>query len=282
MRRLNGNFTDFLTKLLDHLFHQCSHFSVLSAHWFLAGIHSANWDPEISKCAWPTSKFLVFPHITSKPLLTGGLGTPHQDVSAAGSLFLNLHPAETLLVLIWSAPQVAALPLWLWQCCSQQAKEFLAILLSGEGFITLQWWCETHPRVWEGDSTLEPHSITRVPVTATGASPREALQEGDEKLPPTTWTGVGCCLDTGWGNHWSHGSLWAAKFLTWCFMGPCLSKYLGSAYLWLLCLFQKSVLAAQKPQSGTILLKCWLDYLLFEPGCHGKAIHVQQAVENSF
>lgn len=76
MRGLIKNFTGFLTKLLDHLFHHCSHFSVLSAHCLPAGIHSANYDPEISKCAWGTSKFFVFTHITSKPLLTQGFGGP--------------------------------------------------------------------------------------------------------------------------------------------------------------------------------------------------------------
>lgn len=94
MRRLNGNFTDFLTKLLDHLFHQCSHFSVLSAHWFLAGIHSANYDPEISKCAWPTSKFLVFPHITSKPLLTGGFGDPTSGCVCSRLSVLEFAPSR--------------------------------------------------------------------------------------------------------------------------------------------------------------------------------------------
>lgn len=188
MRRFNGNVTDFLTKLLDHLFHQCSHFSVLSAHWPLAGIHSANYNPEISKCAWLASKFFVFTHFTSKPFLTGALGRPHQDVSAASLPFLNLHPAETLLVLIWSyLPQVAALHLAALAVLPTPGQGIPGNSSQWRGFSTRCKGCEIHPQIWGDDSTLKPLSITRVPTTATGAAPEEALQEGDQKLPPTTW-----------------------------------------------------------------------------------------------
>lgn len=96
-----------------------------------------------------------------------------------------------------------------------------------------------------------------MPVTAAVATLTEVLKEGNEKFTPTTWL-MGCCLATGWSSCWSHGCLWAAKFLTWCFIGLCLSKYLGSVHLWLLYQIQKYVFTAQKPQKGTILLKHWL------------------------
>lgn len=152
-----------------------------------AGIHSANCDPEISKCAWPTSKFSVFTHITSKPLLTRGVLGPHIRMCLQQTLcswICTQQRHSSLLSDLLHRWQLFTLQLW--QCCSQQAKEFLAVLLTGEAFTTHKQ-CKIHPRVWEGDSTSEPHSITRVPVTATGATATEALQEGDEKPPPTTW-----------------------------------------------------------------------------------------------
>lgn len=77
MRGPIGNFSGYLTKLLDHSFHQCPHFSVLAAHQLRAAIHSASYDPETSKCAWPASQFFfVFTHVISEPLLTWGFQEP--------------------------------------------------------------------------------------------------------------------------------------------------------------------------------------------------------------
>lgn len=59
-----------------------------------AGIHSANCDPEISKCAWPTSKFSVFTHITSKPLLTRGVLGPHIRIVCSRPSVLEFAPSR--------------------------------------------------------------------------------------------------------------------------------------------------------------------------------------------
>lgn len=238
--------------------------------------YSPNYDPEVSKCAQPASKSFVFIHFTSKPLLTGGFREPTSGWVCSRPSALEFAPSrDTHLHHRWQ--------LFTWQWCPQQGKEFLAILLSGEAFATPHKWCEICPRVWEGDSALEPRSITRAPATATGAAPEEALQEGDQKLPPTTWL--------VWVAAWIQLEA-ATEVMDVCgLLSFQLDVLWGSVYqnIWDLlicgyCAGFSSVcwLHRSHNNSGTILLKCWLNYLFFEPGCQGKAIHVQQAVENSF
>lgn len=76
-------------------FRQCPHFSVLAAHQLLAGIHSAGYDPETSKCVWPASQFFfTFTHIISKPLLLWGFQEPTAGCVSSRPSALEFAPSR--------------------------------------------------------------------------------------------------------------------------------------------------------------------------------------------
>lgn len=140
---------------------------------------------KISKCARPTSKFFVFTHITSKPLLTEGFENPTTGCVCSRPSILEFAPSRdtprSYLICTTGGSSSPCGPGSAAHSRPRNSRQFFSVERLAPHFSDVK---STH--VWEGDSTLEPHSITRVPMTATTASPREALQEGDEKLPPST------------------------------------------------------------------------------------------------
>lgn len=77
-----------------------------------------------------------------------------------------------------------------------------------------------------GRVTAYHNHTTSLKCRSSDHSSTNGSSEGREwEIDSHHLTHVGCCLDTGWSSNWIHGCLWAAEFLTWCFVGLCLSKY---------------------------------------------------------
>lgn len=111
MRGPIGNFSGYLTKLLDHSTSAPISPCWLPTNFWLGFTVQVMIQKPQNVCGQLANSSSLSHTLFPSLYYCGAFRSLQQDVSAAGPLLLNLHPVETLLILIWSSPEVAGLQL---------------------------------------------------------------------------------------------------------------------------------------------------------------------------